>query len=289
MKARALAPAVLALSVIVVTLSTTAKASDPNPTGTNEAVTGVSVPTSDTTSPQDTSSTQSAPKAQPAPNTQATSGSAHPVGIGFVFGTLGLGGQAAVGLNQKFDIRGELNFLRFSRSTTRDGIHYAGSIHMGNVGILLDWFPWANGFHITPGLLVYNGNEITGGANVPGGLPFHVGNAIYVSSTATPVTGTATIGVNKVAPEVLFGWGSMVPRSHHWSVVFDAGVLFWGSPKVTMNLTGDVCDIGQVNCRSISSDPTVQANIQKQVAKYNSDASPYKVYPVIQLGVGYRF
>jgi hypothetical protein len=44
-----------------------------------------------------------------------------------------------------------------------------------------------------------------------------------------------------------------------------------------------------VFCRSISSDPTVQANIKAQQEKYTSDASAYKVYPVVTFGVGYRF
>ena len=136
---------------------------------------------------------------------------------------------------------------------------------------------------------MYNGNEITGSANVRGGLPFTLNGTVYVSSTANPVTGSATIGLNKVAPEILFGWGTLLPRNHKWSVIFDAGVLFWGSPNVTMNLTGDVCDFGQINCRAINSDPTVQANIKAQEQKYTNDASSYKVFPVIQFGVGYRF
>ena len=281
MKARV--PA-LALIVMVATLSIAATASDPNPVGTAGSSTELSVPAAEaTTSSESQSSGQSTPKPQ------TVDQDAHKVGIGFVFGTLGLGGQAAVGLNRKLDVRGELNFFRISRSTVRNGITYDASIHLGNVGLLLDWFPWANGFHVSPGLLVYNGNKITGSASVTGGQFFTLNGTPYFSSTTTPVTGSATIGLNKVAPEILFGWGTLLPRTRHWSVIFDAGVLFWGSPNVTMNLTGDVCDFGQTNCRAISADPTVQANIKAQEQKYTSNASPYKVFPVIQFGVGYRF
>jgi hypothetical protein len=284
MKARVLYPA-LALFVMIATVSITATASDPNPVGTAESSPELSVPLSDAT----TSGQSPAPSQPAAPKPQSADQDAHKVGIGFVFGTLGLGGQGAVGLNWKLDIRGELNFFRISRSTVRNGITYDASIHLGNVGVLLDWFPWANGFHLSPGLLVYNGNEITGGASVKGGLPFTLNGTVYFASTTNPVTGSATIGLNKVAPEILLGWGTLLPSNHHWSVIFDAGVLFWGSPNVTMNLTGDVCSFGQTNCRSISSDPTVQANIKAQEQKYTNDASSYKVFPVIQFGVGYRF
>ncbi len=246
-------------------------------------VSGPSAPSADNSADQQPSSNSAPPKAPSADQ------DAHKVGIGLVFGTLGLGGQGAVGLNRKLDVRGELNFFRISRNTVRNGITYDASIHLGNVGLLLDWFPWANGFHLSPGLLVYNGNKITGGASVTGGQVFTLNGVPYFSSTTNPVTGSATIGLNKVAPEILFGWGTLLPRTRHVSFIFDAGVLFWGSPNVTMNLTGDVCDFGETNCRAISSDPTVQANIKAQEAKYSSDASSYKVFPVIQFGVGYRF
>jgi len=285
------APAVFVLLVLSLTIANCVfaatgaeNAAPASPASTTEQPIAVSSP------PPSDSDADQQPSAAPAPpKPQTTDQDAHHVGIGFVFGTLGLGGQAAVGLNRKLDVRGELNFFRISRSTVRNGITYDASIHLGNVGVLLDWFPWANGFHVSPGLLVYNGNEITGSASVTGGQFFTLNGTPYFSSTTTPVTGSATIGLNKVAPEILFGWGTLLPRNRHWSVIFDAGVLFWGSPNVTMNLTGDVCDFGQTNCRAISADPIVQANIKAQEAKYTSNASSYKVFPVIQFGVGYRF
>lgn len=233
----------------------------------------------------------SASDAATGPDTGGASSTAsnHPVGIGANISTLGLGGQVAVGLKRKLDLRGGVNFFRLTRTKTSNGITYDAGVHLGNGDVLLDWFPWANSFHLTPGFLVYNGNKITGDANVAGGQSFTLNNFTYYSSTTNPVTGTGSIEVNKVAPMILFGWGTLVPRTKHWSVNFDAGVVFWGSPKVTLNFTGDVCGFRDVFCRSIASDPTVQANIKAQEAKYNSDASSYKVFPVLSFGVGYRF
>lgn len=213
----------------------------------------------------------------------------HAVGIAANISTLGLGGQAAVALNRKLDLRGGVNFFRLDRTKVSNGITYDAGIHLGNGDVLLDWFPWANSFHLTPGVLVYNGNKISGAAHVPGGDSFTLNNFTYYSSTANPVTGSGSVEVNKVAPMILFGWGTLVPRTHHWSVNFDAGVVFWGSPKVTLNFTGDVCAFRDQFCRSIAADPTVQANIKAQEAKYNNDASSYKVFPVLSFAVGYRF
>jgi hypothetical protein len=58
---------------------------------------------------------------------------------------------------------------------------------------------------------------------------------------------------------------------------------------VALNLGGSACDSTGLFCRSISSDPTIQANIAAEQTKLNKSASPYKFYPVISFGVGYKF
>jgi len=40
---------------------------------------------------------------------------------------------------------------------------------------------------------------------------------------------------------------------------------------------------------NVATDPKVQASVQSQQRKINNDLSPYKYYPVISLGFGYRF
>jgi len=44
-----------------------------------------------------------------------------------------------------------------------------------------------------------------------------------------------------------------------------------------------------MNCRSVSSDSTVQANIQAQQLKIQNDINPYRFFPVISFGVGFNF
>jgi len=59
---------------------------------------------------------------------------------------------------------------------------------------------------------------------------------------------------------------------------------------VALNLAGNVCNPGDLTtCRAISSDPTVQANVQAQQVKIQNDVNPYRFYPVISLGVGFNF
>jgi hypothetical protein len=153
-----------------------------------------------------------------------------------------------------------------------------------------DWFPFAGGFHLSPGLMVYNGNQIKANASVSGNQSFTLGGTTYISDTSNPITGTGKIGFNKVAPTFLLGWGNLLPRSEkHFSVPFEFGMVFQGSPQATLSLAGNACDSTGANCHNISTDATFQNNVIAQQNKLNNNMSFFKVYPVLSLGFGYKF
>jgi hypothetical protein len=110
-----------------------------------------------------------------------------------------------------------------------------------------------------------------------------------VSDPADPITGTGKLTVYKAAPMVLFGIGNLVPRNRHFSTTFEIGAAYQGPPRVALNFSGSACDSTGLFCRTITSDPTIQSNISAEQAKLNKSASPYKFYPVLSFGVGYRF
>lgn len=146
------------------------------------------------------------------------------------------------------------------------------------------------GLHLSPGVLLYNGNQVTANASVPGGQTFTLSNTNYVSDVADPVRGTGKLTVYKAAPMLLLGIGNLVPRSSsHFSTSLEIGAVYQGPPLVTLNLGGSACDSTGLFCRAISSDPTIQSNIAAEQAKLNKSASPYKFYPVLSFGVGYKF
>ena len=91
------------------------------------------------------------------------------------------------------------------------------------------------------------------------------------------------------APMVLFGIGNLVPHNHHFSTSFDIGAAYQGPPRVALSLSGSACDSTGLNCRTIASDPTIQSNVVAEQVKLNKSASPYKFYPVVSFGVGYKF
>jgi hypothetical protein len=212
------------------------------------------------------------------------------VGIGIKFSTLGAGIEAATPLTEKLNLRGGFNIFRYSRGITNNGIQYTGDLHFQSAEAHIDWFP-LGGFHISPGLLFYNGNALTATAAVPGGKTFTLGGTTYLSDTAAPVTGTGKLDFVKVAPSIMLGFGNLIPRNgRHYSFLFEIGGVYQGSARVALNFSGNVCDpLVPAFCRSIASDPTVQANILAQQQKIKNDVNPYRFYPVVSCGIGFNF
>jgi hypothetical protein len=226
--------------------------------------------------------------AEPAPK-EAGRGSSSKIGIGVKVSTLGVGIETATPLAGKLNLRGGFNMFRYGRAITDNGIHYDGQLRFQSAEAHLDFFPFG-GFHISPGILFYNGNQVTATASVPGGQTFSVGGTTYESDPNTPVTGTGKLNFVKVSPSIMLGVGNLIPRNgRHYSVLFEVGGAYQGSARVALNLAGNVCDTTGAFCRAISGDSTVQANIQAQQVKIQHDVNPYRFFPVISLGVGFNF
>jgi hypothetical protein len=212
-------------------------------------------------------------------------------GIGVKVSLLGAGIEGAVRVADHANVRAGFNMIRYDRGFNKDGIDYKGQLNFQTIEAHLDYFPWAKSFHISPGLLVYAVDPITATALVPGNQNFTLGGTTYYSNPANPATANGKITFYRAAPMITVGWGNLVSRKEgkHFSVPFEIGVAFQGSPKATLGFAGSVCDQPGVNCRSVLTDSNVQSHIISEQNKINNDMSFFKVYPIISVGIGYKF
>jgi hypothetical protein len=172
---------------------------------------------------------------------------------------------------------------------TNDGIHYTGQLKFRSAEAHFDWFP-IGGLHISPGVLFYNGNQLTATAAVPGGQTFTLSGTSYLSDPTLPVTGTGKLDFVKVSPSIMVGLGNLSPRNgRHYSFLFEVGGAYQGSARVALNLTGRVCSPAFPTVCGPVSDPTVQANVLAQQQKLSKDVNPYRFFPVISTGIGFNF
>jgi hypothetical protein len=212
------------------------------------------------------------------------------VGVAAKISTLGIGADVAVPVARKLNVRGGFDLFSYSRGLDRDGVHYSGNLRLRSADALLDVFPFGGGFHVSPGVLLYNGNELKGTASVPGGQTFTLGGSTWLSSPTDPIGGAGRLSFNKAAPMILFGLGNMVPRSaRHVTVGLDLGVAFAGTPKVSLGFTGTACDPTGLACRNAATDPNFQSSVRSEQSKLQNDASPAKYYPIVQFKIGYKF
>lgn len=233
-----------------------------------------------------------APVAGPSASAEIHSTPFSGMALGVSVGLLGVGVKTATPLARHFNLSGGANFFSYADTLTSDGIPYNANLRFRSVESSLDWFPLAGGFHISPGALLYNGNQITANANVPGGKSFTLNNQQYTSSAVDPVTGTGGITFSKAAPKVTFGFGNMIPRSgRHFSVPVELGFAYVGDPKVNLTLAGTACynDQGQNYCENVATDSTIQSNLAAQRQKIANDISPARFFPIFSLGMAYSF
>lgn len=210
-------------------------------------------------------------------------------GIGVKMSSLGAGIEAASAVTRRSNVRLGFNAFDYSRDFTKDGIAYNGDLSLRSLELLYDQY-LIGPLHVSPGLLLYNGNRGTASASVPGGQPFTLGGTTFYSSRTSPVTGTGVLNLGTTAPMVLIGIGNLLPRSsRHFAVNFEAGVIFEGAPKSKLSLTGSTCDGTFTVCLPVASNPVVQSQIQAEQNKINSDVDFLRYYPVVSIGIGYKF
>ena len=227
------------------------------------------------------------------------------IGIGANINPLGVGIQSAIVLNHYFDARLVVNFFDFNTGRYEiEGFNTNTDLHMFSTGALLDYYPLGSVFRISPGLMFYNGNQITGNTAVVPGTSFKLNNTTYYSATpnpargAVPLAATGGVNLNRTKPAFMLtgGFGKVIPRSNrHWSFPFEIGALFMGSPTLNVNVTGWAClNARQTICGDVD-DPTnpvaiaFNRDLNSQLAKYRKDLAAWTVYPIISSSVVYSF
>ncbi len=219
--------------------------------------------------------------------------SGRPAGSRFALGlkasTLGLGADAGLRLARRFNVRVGFNAFNYSRNLSSDGIAYNSSFRLRSVQALLDWFPFRPSFHVSAGVLAYNGNHMTANALVSNGQTLSAGDETVISNPANPITGRATSAVRVVAPVIAIGFGNFVASTSHVGFSVDLGVVFQGAPHSTLTLRGSACDPSGEFCADIAGDPNMQAEALAEKRTIDKELFFMKYYPFVSLSVGYRF
>jgi len=210
-------------------------------------------------------------------------------------GANGINFQVAVEANRYINIRGVGNYFSYTLNNVKsNGVSATGTLSMATGGVSVDLYPFPNhGWRLSPGALFYNQNGASLTGTITGGNSFTMNSDKYYSDPESPVTMAAGVVLNKTNPAFTMttGWGNLISRKGgHFSVPFEIGAAFVGSPTVNINYTGgEVCNEALTSCQTAATDTALATDTAAQVAKYNSDLNVLKVYPIFSIGIGYNF
>ncbi|GAB4346598.1 MAG: hypothetical protein Kow0089_24010 [Desulfobulbaceae bacterium] len=195
-------------------------------------------------------------------------------GVGAKISSLGVGGDVVASVADSLNLRLGLQGFTYDYDDTYSDIDYEADLDLFTGLLLTDWFPFGNNFRISAGVAA-NGNEVTV-TGKPRNSTFNIGGVTYPSSQVGSLTGT--IDFNSVAPYLGVGYGGSFADSDNWSFFLDIGVLFQGSPDVSYSANGP-----------LASDPTFQARLEQERKELEDDLDEYEYYPVISMGLTWKF
>ena len=217
------------------------------------------------------------------------------IALGAGVSPLGVNMMAATNLCKYLNVRGTGNLFKYTvNNISTNGFNVDANLDFASAGVSLDYYPFpSHGLRLSPGVLFRNTNSASATFTANAGTSFTLDDVTYYASATNPVKGLGTFGLHATnpAPTITAGWGNVIPYSGgHLSFPFEVGVAFIGSPAINVSLTsGLACNAQGLNCVNVATDPTVQANLQAQVAKYKNDLDPFKTYPIVSFGVAYNF
>lgn len=188
-------------------------------------------------------------------------------------GTLGLGGELTTAVTSNVNARVGLNTLDFDYDDEFEDVEYDVGLDFSSFSALVDWHVFNDSFHLTAGLLSLD-HEL--GLDATPTTSQDIGGTSYSPSEIGTLSGSAEI--DGVAPYIGIGWGDPMDPDKRWGFYLDLGVAFTESPDVSLSANG-----------TMASDPVFQANLAKERKDIEDDLEPFKFYPVISLGLYYRF
>ena len=194
--------------------------------------------------------------------------------VGVKASTLGAGVEVNYPISSNMTVAVGLN--KFSRSDTDniDGNNYDVDVDLQTFSLLFNYHPFNGTFRITAGAML-NNNELTLAAKPNASNQYEINGTLYAASDVGSLE--ASVDFKKIAPYLGVGLGH--GASSGLSFTLDVGVLFQGEPNVDLTSTGGV----------LSNNAAFQAELQQEENAAESDIEDFTLYPVIAVGLSYRF
>lgn len=196
------------------------------------------------------------------------------VAVGVTAGTTGVGAEAQFALGPIFVLRAAVDTLGYDLDERYDDIDYSGRFDFDTLGAFVDLHPLANGFFVSGGAYMGQRNI---GLNATPTAPVNIGGQTFTPAQVGVLSGE--IKLQDVAPFAGIGFDNTFTRRSRWGFRALAGVAWSDKPEVGLDSTGG----------TLSNDPAFRARLADERASIQSDVEDYGYYPIVQLGLNYKF
>jgi len=192
-------------------------------------------------------------------------------------GSNGLGAEVGVDLGSIYGLRAHLAAGSYTRQDTESNVYYEGKLKLSNGALLFDLHPFAGGFRLSAGA-IYNNNQLEAtGRSQAGTIEI---NGIYYPATEVG-TLQAAVRWDKASPYLGLGWSTRRQAAGGMVLNADVGAFY---QRPTASLTGTCgATVPALACQQLQSD------IRAEEQQFRDEINKYKLFPVLSIGVGYRF
>lgn len=203
-------------------------------------------------------------------------------------GTQGIGMDVGYQFNPHLKARLRGAYLSYDYKDTWDDVAQAKLNYNGsNFGAILDYHPWAACFHVSTGLNLTGMNAKLNVTNSTGIDSVKIGDDTYDLRNGTSIHGRYQW--NRVQPYLGVGWSSDGDKDRSFYFSIDLGVNFMGTGKFSVGHTGDLSYTDNSGKTYKASDADIERSVRKEGRDFFKIVDKIWVYPVLQIGVGYRF
>lgn len=205
------------------------------------------------------------------------------VALGAKASTLGGGVELTLGISPQVNARLGANAYTYSDRREVSQIEYDAEANLRTGTLFLDWHPGGRGFRLTGGL-VYNDTQVEGRSIAPPSGTYDIGGLPVPVSLVGTLDATAEF--DPVVPYAGIGWGNAVAPNKKVGFFVDLGVVFSGEADVTLipRIPADSPINTTPGAREV-----LDVLLRREEQDLEEDAADYDLYPVVAIGVTYRF
>lgn len=187
-------------------------------------------------------------------------------------GSLGIGPELAYRASPLVGIRGGASFLNVNHDVDVSDITYHGALKLASYGASLDLYPLKGSLRISAGFRI---DRNKANLTATPAQSVAVGSVVYTPAQIGTLSGK--VHARDFAPTLTIGYAGGRTRGLKFGI--DAGAMFQGSLRID-----DLAATGL-----LATDPAFATQLAAEEAKIERKIRKYKVYPIVQLSLGYAF